>query len=187
MEQYAVLLSIITLSSLIMVQASEEKKFSMEFHKVDCIISNPRVIKRFECFYEKLGPSRYLSEAVFILNQQLDKTIESHIRIHIGTGGKIVKFLDMRVNVCDTLKAGISVPILRKIIALLMESSNFPRKCPLKANFLYNMSNLIVDDSFFPKYTPYPMVFNYTTDIYSNQKKIAIIHIEGALVAKKNK
>uniref|UniRef100_A0A1I8PI71 Uncharacterized protein n=1 Tax=Stomoxys calcitrans TaxID=35570 RepID=A0A1I8PI71_STOCA len=164
--------------------AAKERNFNVECRQTLCKAINPQIIKRFECSAKKIGPSSHLGNSVFMFNQQLDTNFDMHLKIHVGTGGKIVKFLDLKMNVCETLFRGMSIPLVKKIMIDVLKSSNIPRKCPFKANFLYNMSDLIVDDSYFPKFTPTPMDLNFSIDYLENQKKFAILRIEAATVPK---
>ncbi|XP_059223861.1 uncharacterized protein LOC131997240 [Stomoxys calcitrans] len=156
--------------------------FILSFPQLICKPIIPQVIKRLECSYSQLGPNQFSGSGLVMLNQQLGTEFDVHVKVTIRTHGKYLKFLDLKLNVCDTLKASMSVPLIRKLYNNVLQSSNFPRKCPVKANVLYNISNLIVDRSYFPKYTPSPMDFNFSIDYFVNEKKFAMLLLEGTTV-----
>ncbi|XP_013100778.1 uncharacterized protein LOC106082673 [Stomoxys calcitrans] len=177
-----ILTCLIALNVFLINQAFIKNNFNLECYRVTCEIVNPKVMKQFECSYKKLGPKRYSGSGLVMFNQQLDKKFDIHIKIYVAPRGKIVKFLDWKLNVCDTLYAGVSLPLARKIMWDVLKNSNFPRKCPFQANFLYNSSNIIVDESYFPKFTPSPMDLNISFEYIENQERFAIQRIFGATV-----
>uniref|UniRef100_A0A1I8NRK0 Uncharacterized protein n=1 Tax=Stomoxys calcitrans TaxID=35570 RepID=A0A1I8NRK0_STOCA len=178
---------LIFLNLLIICQASEKKDFNLVLGQPYYEIVNPQIIQRLEYFYKQLVPGRYSGNCIFILNQQLDKNLDVQLKILLGIRGKSVKFIDLKVNMCDILYRGMSMSIARKIMVNILQKSNFPRKCPFKANFIYNASNFIIDDSYFPKYTPYPMDFNVSIDYFENQELIAMLQVKGSTVPKVKK
>uniref|UniRef100_A0A1I8PS12 MD-2-related lipid-recognition domain-containing protein n=1 Tax=Stomoxys calcitrans TaxID=35570 RepID=A0A1I8PS12_STOCA len=178
---------IIALNCVIINQAADVKNFDLVSHRLLCKNLDSKVIKRLECSYAKLGPNRFTGSGIVMLNQQFGTNFNIHIRVNVGTGAKIVKFIDLKLNVCDTLHRGISLPLLRQIMINLLKNSNFPRKCPLKKNFLYNGSNVIIDDTYFPTYTPTPLNVNFSIDYFADQKKFAIFRLEGSVLPKVKK
>ncbi|XP_059223780.1 uncharacterized protein LOC131997218 [Stomoxys calcitrans] len=178
-----ILFWVIALNCLITDQAAQQRNYNVELRQFICKCLKSRPVQQLECFFKKLETNRYYATGFVMLNQQLDKNLDVQVKFNIGSGKKIIKFLDVKLNICDTLQRGASTPVIRRIIIELFKCSNLPRKCPIKPNFLFNAS-YILDDSYFPTYFPPSLDVNFTVDFYDNHQKFAILLLQGSIVPK---
>uniref|UniRef100_A0A1I8NZN3 MD-2-related lipid-recognition domain-containing protein n=1 Tax=Stomoxys calcitrans TaxID=35570 RepID=A0A1I8NZN3_STOCA len=173
-----ILCLLVAFNCLIIDQAIEKKKLNVELHQVTCTSLKPKPIEQLKCYFKKLGRSKYSVGGIVMLNQQLEKTVDVQVKLYIGSDRKVIKFLDLRLNVCEILQRGVSVPLMRKIIMETFKRTNFPRKCPIKSNIFFNAS-YILDDSFLPPYLPPSLGINFSADFFDNRKKFATVLLEG--------
>ncbi|XP_075169534.1 uncharacterized protein LOC142241638 [Haematobia irritans] len=135
------------------------------------------------CSFQKLTKSRYAISAMANFLRDLSKNAEVGILIHITypKKSKIFKFLDIKLNICDSLKNLKAMTLIKELFKELMASSNLPFACPIKGNVTYNITDFMLTDEIFPTYTPI-VHFNYTFSIYSNQKLLTSYELLGSTV-----
>lgn len=84
--------------------------------------------------------SRYSLNTKFEFRRDMPRTTEVNILIHFRfqTGGKTIKFMDVKMNVCEMLAHVSTIPMIKDILIKYKQASNLPIGCPLKAvsNFL---------------------------------------------------
>uniref|UniRef100_A0A1I8PLJ7 Uncharacterized protein n=1 Tax=Stomoxys calcitrans TaxID=35570 RepID=A0A1I8PLJ7_STOCA len=126
---------------------------------------------------------RYLADVVLVLARTLDKEAEFQFLVHFRPvkGEKSVKFLDVKLNVCDVLSKTSSVPLLKTLMDEVRRKGNLPYDCPMKGNYLYSLVNYSLDASLLPAYAPI-LAFNFTWTVFEYQKKIGCLGISGATV-----
>ncbi|XP_013106639.2 uncharacterized protein LOC106086491 [Stomoxys calcitrans] len=158
------------------------RSFNVEIYKINC--DNFRSpMKFFNCAFTKLDTNRFASDCALMLERQLLRNAEIGIEVTyvLPKGQNIVKFLQIKLNICDALEQLKTVPLLKKLFIELIHNSNIPYTCPIKGNEVYNMTGFIISDEVFPPYTPI-LAFNYTVSFYENQKLFATHHTQGATV-----
>ncbi|XP_073813431.1 uncharacterized protein [Musca autumnalis] len=144
-------------------------------------------ITTLDCDFRKLAVNHYGLNMLLMLDHQLSKDAEYHGMIHIKPKKKqtIVKFVELRLKICDTLAMQmLPIPLAKTIFNELMSKGNLPFACPIKGNVLYNVSNLEVTTEMFPSYTII-VDFNFTLNFYENQKKFFMILLQGSTLPKK--
>ncbi|XP_059224888.1 uncharacterized protein LOC131997679 [Stomoxys calcitrans] len=135
----------------------------MELHNLTCTCYTD-FVKEFVCDLKKLTTDAFVLNGHFMLNRPMDKNAEAGIviKMNLPKQSKILKFLDVKVTICDSLTNMDKVPLIKEHFNELMTSSTLPVSCPIKANVLYKINNYTITNNFFPIYTPV-MDFNYTT------------------------
>uniref|UniRef100_A0A1I8PZ33 MD-2-related lipid-recognition domain-containing protein n=1 Tax=Stomoxys calcitrans TaxID=35570 RepID=A0A1I8PZ33_STOCA len=142
------------------------------------------VFKRFDCAHKMVSKGRYLFDCFFMFERPLHKEAILQMILHYTPlkGIKPVKFLDVKINVCDILgQSGSHVPLMKALFKEFRKNSDLPYACPVRGDNLYSMVNYSLDASTLPPYTPI-MVFNYTLLLFEHNKKIGSVHTSGATV-----
>ncbi|XP_037818449.1 uncharacterized protein LOC119608193 [Lucilia sericata] len=98
---------------------------------------------------------------------------------------KALKFIDIKMNICDAVRSNYEVPLIKTILLELRKSSNIPYQCPLKKDFLYEISNLSVTDKYMTPMSLPTLNFSNGIEIYESNKLIASLFTIGGIVAKK--
>lgn len=114
-----------------MTQQSAPKRFRVELRHISCSNITSRV-KRFDCNFTEIATGNYAIDLYFLFDQELSRNAELHSVVYLKVAGKFVKFLDLKLNICNTLKQTLSMPLAQKIAEEFSGSSNFPRFCPFK-------------------------------------------------------
>ncbi|XP_059217732.1 uncharacterized protein LOC131994832 [Stomoxys calcitrans] len=179
---YKTVLLIMAFESFCKTQAARKKPFMVKLNRVSCPKFSDR-IKYMECNWKKVATSKYNLGSIFMLNNDLDRDAEIQLKIHISrSGGKWLKFVDLKVNLCDALQKLLSIPLANTLLNEALQTSNVPCSCPIKGNVMYNMSNFMVSDKLFPPYTPTNLEFNCTTNYFEHQKVIYTFIVEGGII-----
>lgn len=87
-----------------------------------------------KCSIRKVVKNSYSLNVEFLLGRQWSENAEIAMKIHIQSSKstKIVKFLDSKLNICDTLKRqNVQIPMVRAIFNEITRKSNLPYSCPL--------------------------------------------------------
>ncbi|XP_059221692.1 uncharacterized protein LOC131996224 [Stomoxys calcitrans] len=136
-----------------------------------------------ECSFKQLAEGKYTVGTLGKLASDLDRDAELNPKFFYSIkGGKWVKYLDLKFNICDGLHALLSLPLANTIKNDVLEVSNIPNKCPIKGNFMYNISNVLITNKYFPSYTPREMDFNGSLTYLEHQKEFAILWFEGRTI-----
>ncbi|XP_059225846.1 uncharacterized protein LOC131997957 [Stomoxys calcitrans] len=161
-----------------------KRRFNLMLNNVTCIKVNS-LMKSFGCSLKNFGTSRYAVDAQFLLERPFEKNAEVHVMVYFtpSLAKKAVKFLDIKLNICDMLSTVISNPLLKVILDETRKSSNLPYRCPVKANFVYTFSNFSLTAETLPLYTPF-MKFNFTLNTYDNEELVSKFLLEGTTVPK---
>ncbi|XP_058980024.1 uncharacterized protein LOC131803084 [Musca domestica] len=119
----------------------------------------------------------------FQFARELAKNAEIEVLINVRPlkSKKVMKFFDMKWNVCEALRSFKAIPMVNQIYSELKRTSNLPIACPLKANYLYKLTNLIIRADNFPKYTP-TLDFNYTAMFFEDHQMFGKLQTLGAIV-----
>ncbi|XP_075167823.1 uncharacterized protein LOC142239981 [Haematobia irritans] len=150
-----------------------KRQFDLVVHDVACNISDPDWVKIFTCTLNKLATSRYSFGFCYELSRSLDTNAEAWIRMYynIARSKRIVKLIDLRMRICDAFNTIQRIPMVQNVLIELRRSSNLPIECPLKKNYLYNVSNMMITDAIIPMYAG-NFEFNITLDYYETRKKL---------------
>ncbi|XP_019892956.2 uncharacterized protein LOC109612918 [Musca domestica] len=144
------------------------------------------VLKDMKCSFAEIATNRYSIDVYMSLTRQLAQNAEVAMKIYIQppNGDKILQFLNVKLNICETLKRqNIAVPMIRSIVNEIMRKSNVPFSCPIVKDFVYNLTNFILTDSIFPVYTFF-VNFNFTLNFMNDYKSFAELLLEGRTVPK---
>lgn len=110
-----------------------KRSFDVDFKKVTC--NNYTLpIKYLYCDLRKLQVNRYSSDIIAILDRQLLDNAELRIQIHYSlpaSRSKTIKFLDIKLNICNALDNLKAMPLVKTLFIELMRSSNVPYSCPI--------------------------------------------------------
>ncbi|XP_013099344.2 uncharacterized protein LOC106081722 isoform X1 [Stomoxys calcitrans] len=150
----------------------EINKFT--WHKFDVLV------KQFECSIVKLANSKYNTGLMFELSKEMPRNLNLGLVICVKPqkGRKFIKFMDTKVNVCNLLEHVMAVPIMKYIMEKVTRNSNIPISCPLRGNYIYNITNVEISSEIFPPYTPVTE-FNFTLNLLDTKKIYATYTIEG--------
>lgn len=111
-----------------------KRPFDVDFKRVIC--NNFTLpIENVYCNIRKLGINRYATTISVILNRQLNNNSEIRIQIFYrlsSKNNKTIKFMDIKMNICDALDQINSVPLIKRLFNELMRSSNVPYSCPIQ-------------------------------------------------------
>uniref|UniRef100_A0A1I8N3Z0 Arrestin-like N-terminal domain-containing protein n=1 Tax=Musca domestica TaxID=7370 RepID=A0A1I8N3Z0_MUSDO len=152
----------------------------MELNTLNCRQYNS-LIKYYSCNLTKVTTNRYFLQANLELNRDLDKGAEIQMIIFVKftKENKVLKFLDLKVKVCDLYDSKMSSLVIKEVIREMKRVSNFPHSCPVKGNYAYWLTNFTVTENFFPTYTP-TIDFNYTLRFYEKKRLLGDMVIEGS-------
>ncbi|XP_075165063.1 uncharacterized protein LOC142237593 [Haematobia irritans] len=130
-----------------------------------------------------LAPSNYTLNMNFMYERAVSDNAEYHIRVYFTPekAVKAVKFLDVKLNICNFLSTATTIPLMKAILAEIRKAGNLPYECPLKVDHLYSLSNYSISTKLLPTYTP-RLKFNFTLDTYNDMKNIGRFLVEGATV-----
>ncbi|XP_013106649.2 uncharacterized protein LOC106086499 [Stomoxys calcitrans] len=161
---------------------SAKRPFDLILHSVE-VKNVTDLFQDWDCCLRKLAKNRYAISVMITLSRQLAKNAEIEILIHISqpNTSKIIKFLEVKLNICDALVNLKAAVLIKELFKELMGVSNLPYNCPIKGNVMYNVTDFIVVDKFFPTYTP-SLHFNYTLKFYNDRKLIGIYILKGSTV-----
>ncbi|XP_059223147.1 uncharacterized protein LOC131996958 [Stomoxys calcitrans] len=156
-----------------------KRPFEVVVHNVTCSTFDslaPLVL----CDVNKLATSRYSINIWF----KLSRTVPAHIIVRgiIDVGGfgrKTVRFFDIKINVCDLLHwSSSSVFLVRQVMDIIRRNGNLPLSCPIEADKMYNLTNLVITDELFPMYTP-AIHLNVTVNFYDKEKLLVTYLLRG--------
>uniref|UniRef100_A0A1I8Q3S2 MD-2-related lipid-recognition domain-containing protein n=1 Tax=Stomoxys calcitrans TaxID=35570 RepID=A0A1I8Q3S2_STOCA len=158
---------------------SAKSGFELQVHNITCKALTD-ILKHTSCDFQRVERSRYAINVMFELTRQMPSNIDVNAMLFIKAerAAKAIKFFDFRLRVCDVLTKVLSVPLAKEIMKRVTSSSNIPWSCPVKANVMYNVTNLSVSDDLFPRYTP-AIYFNCTLNFYDKQKMVAKFQLQG--------
>ncbi|XP_075167774.1 uncharacterized protein LOC142239919 [Haematobia irritans] len=166
------------------INLAAKRRFNLILDNVNCTTYGS-TMKQFDCDYNMLSPSNYTLNMDFMFERNLKENAEFHIRIYFTPqqGLKAVKFLDLKLNICNFLSTSTSIPIIKTIMKEIRKTSNMPYECPMKVNYLYSLSNFSFSSKILPIYTQY-IKFNFSMDTYDSKKIIGRFFLEGTTVRK---
>uniref|UniRef100_A0A1I8PF67 Uncharacterized protein n=1 Tax=Stomoxys calcitrans TaxID=35570 RepID=A0A1I8PF67_STOCA len=129
--------------------------------------------------------SRYGLDSHFMLERAFEKNAEIHLLSFIEpvSAKKAIKFIDLKLKICDLLSTGISIAVGKVLLAEVRKTSNLPYECPLKGNVNYTFSNLSITAETLPTYTPF-MKYNFSLITYDNKQMVAKFLLDGETVPK---
>ncbi|XP_075167396.1 uncharacterized protein LOC142239486 [Haematobia irritans] len=181
-----VVLLIIFLNCIIVNQAAN-RQFDFEVSNISCKFYG-NIVKNMNCEIRKLSSNLYNMDINFILQRDLHK--DTDIRLVIGIkpfeNDKKFKFADLKMNLCDLLNAPkLPIMVANSIYKEVMRASNVPFQCPIKGNFLYNVSGFRIDENLFPTYTLL-VKYDVTMKFYERGQMYAVVSVKGATLPKSN-
>ncbi|XP_013113853.2 uncharacterized protein LOC106091755 [Stomoxys calcitrans] len=160
------------------------RHYNIELHNLSCAKSEAR-LKEFNCSFQQTAPNRYNVSVSFLLYRQLSSKAEARLLIHIKSkkSMKALKFFDAKLNLCDLLHKQIPFPLVRDIFLEASRSINAPMACPVRTDFLYNISNFRLSENFYPTYTIL-VEYNVSLIFYEDNVSFASFRLQGATTAK---
>ncbi|XP_075163371.1 uncharacterized protein LOC142236007 [Haematobia irritans] len=105
------------------------------------------------------------------------------IFVRVPKSRSSLKFVDVRLNICDVLRHIKSVPIIVKIVNKILEGTNLPLSCPIEGNIMYNLTDIVITDEIFPVYTP-SLNFNFTGNYYADDNLVGTFFVKGSTLKK---
>ncbi|XP_073811873.1 uncharacterized protein [Musca autumnalis] len=162
-------------------QAKPKTEFSFEIKSLCCDVSTD-LVKRNYCHVQNLSKNKYVLNFFIELHRQLPLSTDIALMLDVRpiNGQKSVKFINVKLKLCDALGNLKFNPILKSILQELFRRSNFPLSCPLKANILYNVSNMVIDDAIIPSYAP-TLDYNFTMAFFEQKTELGKIVAKGSL------
>ncbi|XP_075170562.1 uncharacterized protein LOC142242996 [Haematobia irritans] len=175
---YKILFAFIAFEYLAKVQAAD-RHFDLQLQNITCY-GHPNLLKKLICSFEKLSRNRYDVSVTFELLRQMPSNLDASALLFIRAekAKKSIKFLDVRVKVCDLLTSVLSIPLAKEIMERVTASSNLPYTCPIKENIMFNITKVPITDDLFPRYTP-PIHFNFTMNFNEGKKLYAKFDLTG--------
>ncbi|XP_075157771.1 uncharacterized protein LOC142231038 [Haematobia irritans] len=145
------------------------------------------LVKQLECNVIKMTTNRFAINVLFELNRKLPSYAEVGIVLNFRPllGQKVIRFVDIKLRICDVLRNVKIMPLIKGIIDKVRSFSNIPVTCPFRGDYIYTISNLNITNDLFPSWAS-AMQFNFTMHFYLNQKRVAMYHLAGIAVEKKN-
>uniref|UniRef100_A0A1I8QDX8 Uncharacterized protein n=1 Tax=Stomoxys calcitrans TaxID=35570 RepID=A0A1I8QDX8_STOCA len=142
-------------------------------------------MKQGSCDYKKLAVGRYAFNAMLELQSPLDPAAMIFIAIDYRMPPAITSqsFFKLKTKLCDLLKGIRTVPIVKNVIKDVLKNSNFPTSCPICANVMYNMSNMVVTSEILPEFVP-SAGFNLSLNFFNKEALIIDWKLEGSIVKK---
>uniref|UniRef100_A0A1I8NJ50 Uncharacterized protein n=1 Tax=Musca domestica TaxID=7370 RepID=A0A1I8NJ50_MUSDO len=95
-------------------------------------------------------------------------------------GAKVVRFLNLKLKVCDALANMKTNPLVMVFQRKLILHSNLPMACPIMENVLYNISQLTINEEIIPSYAP-NMDFNVTLAFFQRQIYLGRVFCQGSI------
>uniref|UniRef100_A0A1I8NMP6 Uncharacterized protein n=2 Tax=Stomoxys calcitrans TaxID=35570 RepID=A0A1I8NMP6_STOCA len=181
--QSKVFFLIVALNGLGIGEGSK-RPFNVELHNISYNTFTD-LVQTINCDFKKLALNRYAVNAMFELSRNMPQDTDIEILIHyrLPKGIRTVKFLNLKLRVCDILTHVPTVPLIKEILNKLARVSNLPFSCPIHGNKMYNVTNLIVTEALFPIYAPI-VNFNFTLNFFEQQTKFAFFQVEGSTLRK---
>uniref|UniRef100_A0A1I8NED2 Uncharacterized protein n=1 Tax=Musca domestica TaxID=7370 RepID=A0A1I8NED2_MUSDO len=160
---------------------SKKPTFSVEISNLSCEILDD-LVKQFTCQLEKLENSKYYLSFLFVLRRQLPLKADMAVVLDATPRGglKAIKFVNLKVRVCDALSTIKSNPLVSSISEQIAKCSNLPLRCPVKANILYNISNMLIDKDIIPIYAP-SLDYNFTFRFLEQNTKYGNVFVYGSV------
>ncbi|XP_013106650.2 uncharacterized protein LOC106086500 [Stomoxys calcitrans] len=178
---YKIVFTLMVLSCLDNVLLAKKRR-NIIFHNVTCICLTD-LVKQSACDIRQLTNGRYGLNAMFELTHQLPATADVEILLtyKLPRGSRVVKFINLKLRICDVLVHLPTVPLVKEVLIGLSRYSNLPLSCPVKENKMYNVTNLIISDSVWPPYMPL-VNFNFTLNFTNLKKLLYTYDLRGSVV-----
>uniref|UniRef100_A0A1I8PEP9 MD-2-related lipid-recognition domain-containing protein n=1 Tax=Stomoxys calcitrans TaxID=35570 RepID=A0A1I8PEP9_STOCA len=180
MKQYdKILLLLILMEIFPAPQAVWKKPFIVVIDRVVCS-KYLNTLLYFECYLKKLTKGKSAVGTSLMLRNDLNVNAEIQGAIFFSIkGGKWVKFVDYKTNICNFLQNLLSLPLANLVRNEILKKSNFPCTCPVKGNIVYNITDFIISNVFLPPYMPREMNFNGSLTYFENKNIIGVAWLEG--------
>ncbi|XP_059225848.1 uncharacterized protein LOC106093208 [Stomoxys calcitrans] len=166
-------------AQLFITTETARRRFQLVLNNLTCNILSP-LVKRFDCDFKKFATSRYALDANFLLRRDFNQNAEIHALIYFtpAKAKRAVKFMDLKLNICNMLTTAMSMPLARIILDESRRTSNLPYECPVRGDLLYTFNNYSISAETLPPYFPL-MTLNFSLFTYDNQELIAEFLLEG--------
>ncbi|XP_059225909.1 uncharacterized protein LOC131997980 [Stomoxys calcitrans] len=166
------------------MEMGAKSRFNLELHsfRCNCIAG---LANTFTCNMSRLAPNRYSLSGLVELHRPMHPNAEIAIYVHykLPTANRRIKFMDLRLKLCDVMSSVQRMPVVRNILVEIRRSSNFPLTCPFKEHVMYNLSNMIITNEIIPPYVPHHHV-NVSLQFYEQQLQIAYYNVSGSVIPK---
>ncbi|KAI8115862.1 hypothetical protein CVS40_11988 [Lucilia cuprina] len=149
---------------LLASQLTASRSFDIRWTKANCTIMDSTWMNLFMCPIKELPKNRGNYLQVHFMPKQTIKAIIMDFVVSTPTQNKNknVDFLKFRTDACKLSSFQSKNPMVAAIFKNLIKGDNFPKNCPLAANFTYSMAHFALNPDYFPGYTP---EMNFTTKI----------------------
>ncbi|XP_013106644.2 uncharacterized protein LOC106086496 [Stomoxys calcitrans] len=160
------------------------KPFIIDSFKFGCKTLSPR-LKNLMGYSIKVATGYFKEGGTVEIGKPLAENSLVHVIFTLPRpkNTKIMKLLDVKLSVCQTLKSMTVVPMLREIFVEMMAHSNLPCSCPVVGNI--SMTGLIFSAKYLPTYIP-DMQCNLTITLIENQQSHATCEAEAIIIRRKN-
>ncbi|XP_075167402.1 uncharacterized protein LOC142239494 [Haematobia irritans] len=115
----------------------------------------------FDESFLKVKSSSYTFDSVILFERNISREFDVQLTVRVlpSRGKTVIKFIDLKINLCDGLQTSFINPLTKSLFAEMRKSSNIPYECPLVGNFTYTFKNFSLTEKNLPLYTP---SVNYT-------------------------
>ncbi|XP_073836709.1 uncharacterized protein isoform X2 [Musca autumnalis] len=174
---------VLSVSRLAKMSAGGDRRpFKLEMRNLTCNFLPP-LVKRYNCSTHKLNDSLYNLRIMFELSRAMSNNTDVFIQMEFKPtrGVKNIKLVDVKFKVCQILGQVRRVPMVMKFVDSMMERSNLPLKCPIKGNFMYNVTNIMLSDTNFPTYMP-SSTFDVNVTFFEKKDLLAYFTFGGDII-----
>ncbi|KAH8266601.1 hypothetical protein KR018_002931 [Drosophila ironensis] len=156
-----------------------QRKFRIVIDEVNIKSFDMDTLRKFECQVFQTNNRSYV-DCQIIINRNIDKFMARTALELSKPNGQAMKIFDAQLDACLFMKSTHKNKFFSIYKKALQKYSNL--QCPLKANFLYKLEKLSLNEQDFPSFIPFGK-FRSVTDFYINQSRISIrVVVRGKIV-----
>ncbi|KAH8329430.1 hypothetical protein KR074_010449 [Drosophila pseudoananassae] len=148
--------------------SSAHRNFQIIVDEVSAKVFDTTLLNKFDCQAPKINNRTYVNCQI-LLNQKME---QFDIRISLDLSklnGPVMKIYDVKLEACSFVTTVHKNRFFNIYSKYLKKFSNV--ECPLKANFLYKLENLYIDEQDFPSFVPVGS-FRSLIQFYLNQSGV---------------
>ncbi|KAH8260233.1 hypothetical protein KR026_006650 [Drosophila bipectinata] len=168
---------IVTFGSL----SSAHRNFEIITDEVSAKVFDTTLLKQFDCQTTKINNRTYV-DCQILLNQKVE---QFYVRVSLDLSklnGPVMKLYDVKLEACSFVRTLHKNRFFNIYSKYLKKFSNL--ECPLKANFLYKLEKLYLDEEDFPSFVPAGS-FRSLIQFYLNESHVtARVKTRGRVVAR---
>lgn len=110
----------------------------------------------------------------FMTNKSFEKDFICEINIICHINRRNITYLSTSIDYCEPSFIAPKHLILGFILEEINRKGNIPLECPFKANFMFEVFNVSINEKFVPKFFPSLKWTTLLTFYYKNQKGLTI-------------